>query len=183
MKSKVVMHFFKWSKKSICLTPNPKHHSFGCNIYMPLKCSFGFWREKELATGHCIFNLHVRWCRILLYLVITCMPNLHISTFKQWHLLHTHPQVQKWFEEGFHSVRRSNRYWAGLSSDLIIEQVLMRSVKTSGGLTRGRGMNELQRSIWLLSTPVTAEIWSKIFIKQEWEKFWSMNVMVRMPVM
>ena len=81
---------------------------------------------------------------------------LYLQTMTQLH--HTHPQVQKRFEEGFHAVRKSNRYWAGLSSDLIIEEFLMRSVKTLGGLTRGRGMNELQRSIWLLSTPVTAEI-------------------------
>ena len=46
----------------------------------------------------------------------------------------THPIVHEHF---LHVVRRSNRYWAGLSTDLIIEQVLMRSLKTSGGLTRG----------------------------------------------
>ena len=34
----------------------------------------------------------------------------------------------------------------------------MRSVKTTGGLTRGRGFSETQRLVWLLSTPVTAEI-------------------------
>ena len=41
-----------------------------------------------------------------------------------------------------HVIRRIDRYWAGLSSDLVIEQVLMRSMKTGGGLTRGRGMTE-----------------------------------------
>ena len=34
----------------------------------------------------------------------------------------------------------------------------MRSIKTSGGLTRGRGMSEQQRAIWLLSTPSCGEI-------------------------
>ncbi len=34
----------------------------------------------------------------------------------------------------------------------------MRSMKTSGGLTRGRGMTEQQRLIWLLSMPACAEI-------------------------
>ena len=63
----------------------------------------------------------------------------------------THPDVHKKFEEGFHVVRRSNRYWAGLSTDLIIEQVLMRSVKTHGGLTRGKGFTETQRLVWVLS--------------------------------
>ena len=45
-------------------------------------------------------------------------------------------------KKGFHVIRRSDRFWAGLSSDLVIEQVLMRSVKSSGGLTHGRGMAE-----------------------------------------
>ena len=34
----------------------------------------------------------------------------------------------------------------------------MRSVKSAGGLTRGRGMTEAQRATWLLSTPVVAEV-------------------------
>ncbi len=41
-----------------------------------------------------------------------------------------------------HVVRRSDRFWAGLSTDLIIEQVLRRSFKTTGGLTHDRGMTE-----------------------------------------
>ena len=40
----------------------------------------------------------------------------------------------------------------------VIEQVLMRSLKSVGGMTHGRGMTELQRSLWLLSTPACAEI-------------------------
>ncbi|KAJ8416228.1 hypothetical protein AAFF_G00382500 [Aldrovandia affinis] len=69
-----------------------------------------------------------------------------------------HPDVYKRFGEGFHVVRRSDRVWAGLSVDLVIEPVLMRSMKTSGGLTRGRGMTELQRLKWLLSMPACAEV-------------------------
>ena len=49
-----------------------------------------------------------------------------------------HPDVHTSFKLGKHVIRRSDRYWAGLSSDLVIEQVLMRSVKTTGGLTSGR---------------------------------------------
>ena len=68
----------------------------------------------------------------------------------------THPDVHQKFLEGYHVVRRSNRYWAGLSSDLIIEQVSMRSLKTDGSLTRGRGMTETQHATWLLSMPACA---------------------------
>ena len=63
----------------------------------------------------------------------------------------THPDAHRKFMEGYHVVRRSDRFWAGLSSDLIIEQVLMISIKTHGGLTRGKGMTEDQR--WCGSCP------------------------------
>ena len=58
---------------------------------------------------------------------------------------------------GFHVIRRSNHFWAGLSSDLVIEQTLMRSLKSTGGLTRGSGMNEEQRALWTMSLPITSE--------------------------
>ena len=60
--------------------------------------------------------------------------------------------------EGYHVVRRSDRFWAGLSTDLNIEQVLMRSIKTHGGLTRVKGMTENQRLVWVLSMLVCASI-------------------------
>ena len=58
----------------------------------------------------------------------------------------THPEVYRSFQSGLHVVRRGDHYWAGLSTDLVIEQVIMRSVKTTGGLTRGRGF--LKRKVW-----------------------------------
>ena len=70
----------------------------------------------------------------------------------------THPKVYQDYQEGHHVFQRSDRYWAGLSQDLVIEQVLMRSLKTSGGLTRGTGFGERQRLVWLLSMPACAEI-------------------------
>ena len=56
-----------------------------------------------------------------------------------------------------HVIHRSNQYWAGLSSDLVIEQTLMRSLKSSGGLTHGSGMTEEMQALWTLSTPITSE--------------------------
>jgi len=69
-----------------------------------------------------------------------------------------HPQVYQHFQEGLHVIRRSDRLWAGQSPDLIIEQCLMRSLKTTGGLTRGRGFSETQRLLWVLSMPACAEV-------------------------
>ena len=62
------------------------------------------------------------------------------------------------FMKRHHVLRRSDCFWAGLSSDLVTEQVLIRSVKTTGGLTRGRGMDESQWASWLLSMLACAEI-------------------------
>ena len=81
-----------------------------------------------------------------------------------------HPVVYQKLIGRFHVVRRSDPKWAGLSTDFVIEQVLMRSMKTSGGLTRGRGMTEQQRLIWLLSMPVCTVPVSKIRTFQSPEK-------------
>ena len=69
-----------------------------------------------------------------------------------------HPDVWAGFQIGHHVIQRSDRYWCGLSTDLVIEQVLMRSVKSRGGLTRGRGMSEPQHLVWFLSMPACAQI-------------------------
>lgn len=84
--------------------------------------------------------------------------SVHIYLQKMCNLRNTSPTVYDYFCKGLHAVRRSDRYWAGLSPDLVIEQVLMRSLKTAGGLTRGRGMTETQRTVWTLASPVCAEV-------------------------
>ena len=63
----------------------------------------------------------------------------------------THMWVYNCFMNGLHAVRRSNRHWSGLWSDLVIEQTLMKSIKSRGGLTRGRGMTDSVRHLWVLS--------------------------------
>ena len=59
-------------------------------------------------------------------------------------LVHTN-----FLEHGYHTVRRSDRFWAGLWTDLVIEQVLMRALKSRGGLTHGRGVSESVRLMWV----------------------------------
>ena len=68
-----------------------------------------------------------------------------------------HPDVFRKFINGFHVIRRINKFWATLSFDLVIEQTLMRSLKSTGDLTHGSGMNEEQRSLWTMSMPITSE--------------------------
>lgn len=70
------------------------------------------------ATGHIHYT---KSARIYLQLM------LNLET--------THPWLYRRFAvEGLFIVRRSDRFWAGLWPDLTIEQVLMRSLKSRGGL-------------------------------------------------
>ena len=63
-----------------------------------------------------------------------------------------HPWLHQCFQEkSYHPARRTERYWAGLWSDFVIEQLLMRSVKSRGGLSRGGGMNENGPTTWIHS--------------------------------
>ena len=61
------------------------------------------------------------------------------------------------FQNGLHCARRRDCFWAGLSTDWMIEQVLTRSVNTSGDLTGGKGLSETQQLVWLMSMPACAE--------------------------
>ncbi len=73
-------------------------------------------------------------------------------------LEHNHPDVYRHFMKGNHVVRRSDRFWAGLSCDLTIEQTLMRAAKSRGGFTRGGGCSDDQRLLWIQSMPACAEV-------------------------
>ena len=59
------------------------------------------------------------------------------------------------FVAGFHAARR---HWSGLRSDFVIEQTLMRSTKTHGVLTRGRGVSESVRHMWTFSLNQTSSV-------------------------
>ena len=92
------------------------------------------------------------------------------------------PDVDQTYQDGLHVVRRMDRYWAGLSADLVIEQVLMRSLKTTGSLAGGRGMSEAQCSVCLFSRTIC--FWREhcsptVRLGAVWDKWtaqWSLDV-------
>lgn len=105
--------------------------------------------------------------------------SVHVYLQDMLNLEENNPIVFAYFSDGYFVTRRTDRFWAGLSDDLIIEQVeisvklfcivnnvmkkfllklLMRSLKISGGPTRGRGMDETKLSLWLYSLPARAEL-------------------------
>lgn len=115
---------------------------------------------KAERTGN--WELHLQTIKEMLPYLAAAGHNLYVKSARLYlqimeDLPNQHPDVYQSFLSGLHVVRRNDRFWAGLSTDLAIEQILMRSLKTSGGLTRGSGMTEQQRLVWLQSAPTCAE--------------------------
>ena len=92
------------------------------------------------ATGHINY---AKSARIYLHLMLD-LPS-------------SHPWLHGQFPKGLFTVRRSNRFWAGLWPDLVIEQVMMRSIKSRGGLTWGSGLTENVCTTWIYSMYATAK--------------------------
>ncbi|CAC5413385.1 unnamed protein product [Mytilus coruscus] len=116
---------------------------------------------KAERTGDWFLHLHA--IQEMLPFFSATGHNLYLKSaycyLQQMQTLETeYPDMYSKFCVGYHVVRRSNRYWTGISTDLAIEQTLMRSVKTSGGMKRGKGMSEVQRAQWLLSMPACSGI-------------------------
>ena len=89
--------------------------------------------------------------------------SLAIFIPKMMDLQCTHRDVHAAFMRGLFPVRRTDGAWTGMFTDLFIESVLMAGLKSTGGLTRGRGFNESTRLLFLLSRPICAEISQSIF--------------------
>lgn len=105
------------------------------------------------------FNGHLISLRKMLPYLAAAGHNRYLKSVslyldKMDHLQETHPDLHKTYVEYGHTVRRSDRLWAGLSLDLCIEQGLMRVIKSPGGLTHGRGVDKLQRTVWLMSAHI-----------------------------
>lgn len=79
------------------------------------------------------------------------------------------PKEYSIFTKGAFTVRRSDKLWSGLWSDLTIEQVLMRSMKSQGGLTHGRGISNSVLSRW------TGGMVFMLNICESLERFWDIS--------
>ncbi|XP_031784033.1 uncharacterized protein LOC116417072 [Nasonia vitripennis] len=67
-------------------------------------------------------------------------------------------QFELFTTKGYFTIRRSDKFWCGVWSDMTIEQVLMRSMKTQGGLTHGRGMAESVLTKFVLTMIILVEV-------------------------
>jgi len=126
--------------------------------YESVKIVLQFIRAER--TG--MWNLHVHCVKLMnKYLHATS----HLQMAKSGHLYlqimeemsNTIPKedMKAFKDNGYFTIRRTNKLWSGVWSDMTIEQVLRRSMKTSGGLTRGRGITESTISSWIHCMPLS----------------------------
>lgn len=110
--------------------------------------------------------------------------NLHINTVKQMipyfhaagHLLYaksaqiylqqmlslqtkmSNEDFERFVNKGFFTVRRTDGFFTGNWTDMTIEQTLMRSSKSIGGLTHGRGLSERTLTKFIACAPGSLQI-------------------------
>ena len=74
----------------------------------------------------------------------------------------TSKEFEDFVQKGYFTIRRSEKFWSGIWSDMTIEQTLMRSMKSCGGLTHGRGMTDSMLTKWILGMPTNLRVTEKI---------------------
>lgn len=68
-------------------------------------------------------------------------------------------KINKFSENCFFAVRRSDKVWSGLWTDLTIEEVLVRAVQSNVGVTRGgRGDDDSTPATFIHTMPVCSRV-------------------------
>lgn len=70
----------------------------------------------------------------------------------------TPEEYQMFVIKGFFTIRRTNKFWSGVWTDMCIEQDLMRILKIIGGLTQGRHFNEGKAANFLSNSVTVLDI-------------------------
>lgn len=65
----------------------------------------------------------------------------------------TKNEYEQFVTNGFFTVRRKDKFWSGTWSDMVIEQSLMRQIKTRGGLCQGKGVSDASLAKWIAGIP------------------------------
>ena len=67
---------------------------------------------------------------------------LYLQEMQRLNELLPSEDFKKYTTQGYFTIRRTNKFWSGIWTDMTIEQVLMKMMKIQGGLTRGRGITQ-----------------------------------------
>ena len=69
---------------------------------------------------------------------------------------------EKYTKQGYFTVRRSDRFWSGTWTDMIIKQVLMKKMKGQHGITKGRGITDSTLTYFTCALPACIPIMEAI---------------------
>jgi len=92
-----------------------------------MKAILGQTNASKVAS---IGQIIVQTCRSR-SVIAALQKSAYIYLQNMLSLHETHPEVYIAFKAGDHVIRRREHNWSGLSTDLVIEQVLMRSLKST----------------------------------------------------
>lgn len=98
------------------------------------------------ASGH---FLYAKSAHLYLQDMLKLEENMDEQTFKN-------------FKNGFFTVKRTEKFNSGTWTDMVIEQSLMKSMKTDGGLSRGRSTQESVLCKWVYTMYATNIICEEI---------------------
>ena len=84
----------------------------------------------------------------------TSMPQSDYST--QSHLKYIFQLWKIWKKRchGYFTIRRTSKVWYVVWSDMTVEQVLMRALKTTGGFIKGRQISNSTCGQWVQTLPL-----------------------------
>nr|CAI5830022.1 unnamed protein product [Callosobruchus analis] len=88
----------------------------------------------------------------------TSSARFYVQDMRQLYTKMNVLEYRKFTSNCYLTIRRSCKQWFGIWSDMPIEQTLMRSMKSTGGLTRGRGITDSVLSKWILGMPVMQQV-------------------------
>ena len=97
----------------------------------------GDWKLHLYAVQQMLPYLHAAG-----HLHYAKSAHMYLQEMNKLEQILTPSHYQRFVVDGCFTVRRSDKHWSGVWSDMTIEQVLMRAMKCTGGLTHGRGLSD-----------------------------------------
>ena len=118
-------------------------------------------------TGNWSLHLHCIQQSIPVYhaagqLAYAKSARLYLQQMNSLHTILSEDDYAQFTKNGSFTLHQIDRFWAGNFTDWTIEHDLMRMFKTSGGMTRGRGITDSTLAKWVYCLPTTIPICSSL---------------------
>lgn len=115
------------------------------------------------------WHLHLRCIREMLpifhasgHLAYSKSAQLYLQDMSNLQQVMTVNEYQKFTENSYFTIRRSDKMTSGNWTDMSIEQTIMRLLKSEGGVTHGRGISDSVLARWILAIPIAYEVIDQI---------------------